>query len=173
MIGRNSAWYKFDFVARRATPFLMTIALVILAQTPLKVSSAGPVTLSVGLISVYYWALHQPSILPATTVFFIGLLQDMLAFTPIGLGAFSLLIVYGVVVSQRRLFYGKSFVVVWWGFIMTALAVGLLRWLLISMIEGEAVLFLPSFVEFLLTVTLYPVFGYCFVVVHRSLIQES
>ena len=146
--------------------------LVIIAQAPLKVSGVAPVTLSVGLISVYYWALHRPSMLPVTAVFFTGLLQDILAFTPMGLGALSLVIVYGVMVSQRRLFYGKSFVFVWWGFAMTAVAVGTMRWLLVSMIEGNTVLFMPSIIECVLTVILYPIFGYCFVLVHRSLAQE-
>ncbi len=172
MIDRNSAWYKIDFVARRATPFLLTMMLVIIAQAPLKVSGVAPVTLSVGLISVYYWALHRPSMLPVTAVFCTGLLQDILAFTPMGLGALSLVIVYGVMVSQRRLFHGKSFVFVWWGFAMTAVAVGIMRWLLVSMIEGNTVLFMPSIIECVLTVILYPIFGYCFVLVHRSLAQE-
>ena len=173
MIDRNSVWYKIDFIARRSTPFLLTIVLVIIAQAPLKVSGVAPVTLSVGLISVYYWALHRPSVLPVTAVFLTGLLQDILAFTPMGLGALSLVIVYGVMVSQRRLFHGKSFVFVWWGFAMTALAVGIIRWLLVSMIEGDIVLLMPTIIECVLTVTLYPVFGYFFVLVHRSLLQEN
>jgi len=172
VIDRNSTWYKIDFIARRATPFLLTIVLVIIAQAPLKMSGIAPVTLSVGLISVYYWALHRPSMLPVTAVFCTGLLQDILTLTPMGLGALSLVVVYGVMVSQRRLFYGKSFVFVWWGFAMTAVAVGTMRWLLVSLIEGNTVLFLPSIIECVLTVTLYPVFGYFFVVVHRSLLQE-
>ena len=172
MIDRNSTWNKIDFIARRVTPFLLTIVLVIIAQAPLKVPGVTPVTLSVGLISVYYWALHRPSMLPVAAVFCTGLLQDILAFTPLGIGALSLVIVYGVMVSQRRLFHGKSFVFVWWGFAMTALAVGIMRWLLVSMIEGHTVLFMPSIIEFVLTVTLYPAFGYFFVLVHRSLLPD-
>ena len=56
---------------------------------------------------------------------------------------------------------------------MTALAVGIIRWLLVSMIEGDIVLLLPTVIECVLTVTLYPVFGYFFVLVHRSLLQEN
>ena len=170
---RNSGWGRLDYVARHATPFLITVALVIITQVPLRLPDIAPVTLALGLISVYYWALHQPDMLPATAVFVIGLLQDMLAGTPIGLGAFSLLAAYGIVVSQRRFFHGKSFLVVWWGFAMTATAVGLLRWLMVSMIQGQLVLFGPTLIEFLLTVTLYPVFGYLFVLARRSLMREA
>lgn len=173
MIDRNSSWYRLDYVARRATPFLITVALVIVTQVPLRLPGIAPVTLALGLIAVYYWALHQPDMLPAAAVFAIGLLQDMLAGTPIGLGAFSLLVAYGIVVSQRRFFHGKSFLVVWWGFAVTAMAVGLLRWLMVSLIKGQMVLFGPTLIEFLLTVTLYPVFGYVFVVAHRSLMREA
>jgi len=173
MIDRNSSWYRLDYIARHSTPFLITTALVIITQVPLRLPNIAPVTLGLGLIAVYYWALHQPEMLPAVAVFFVGLLQDMLAGTPIGLGAFSLLCAYGIVVSQRRFFHGKSFLVVWWGFTMTAIAVGVLRWGLVSMMEGEMVLFGPTMIEFLLTVTLYPVFGYVFVLVHRSLSREA
>ena len=170
---RYSFWYRLDFIARQATPFLITITMVTLTQIPLKLPGITPVTLGLALVSVYYWALHQPDMLPAVGVFLIGLLQDLLSGTPIGLGAFSLLVGYGIVVSQRRFFHGKSFQVVWWGFAMTAVAVGLLRWLLVSLMEGRAVLFTPSLIEVLLTVTLYPLFGYMLVLVHRSLLREA
>jgi rod shape-determining protein MreD len=170
---RDSFWFKLDATARQMTPFLMTVMMVVITQIPLRLPGIAPVTLALALVSVYYWALHQPDLLPAPAVFFIGLLQDMLAGTPLGLGAFSLLLGYGIVVSQRRFFHGKSFLVVWWGFSMTAVAVGLLRWLMVSMLEGEIVLFAPTLAEFALTTTLYPVFGYLFVLIHRSLLREA
>lgn len=173
MIDRNSSWYWPDYIARHATPTLIAIVLVILTQAPLLLRGSAPVTLGLSLIAVHYWALHQPEMLPAVAIFFVGLLQDMLVGTPIGLSAFSLLCAYGIVVSQRRFFQGKSFLVIWCGFSMTAISVGVLRWVLVSIIEGRMVLFGPTMIEFLLTATLYPLFGYVFVLVHRSLLAEA
>ena len=173
MIDRNSSWYWPDYIARHATPTLIATFLVIVTQAPFRLPGVTPVTLGLSLIAVHYWALYQPKLLPAVAIFFVGLLQDMLVGTPIGLSAFSLLCAYGIVVSQRRFFQGKSFLVVWWGFSMTAIAVGVLRWVLVSIIEGKMVLFGPTMIEFLLTVTLYPFFGYLFVLVHRSLLPEA
>ncbi|MDB3953465.1 rod shape-determining protein MreD [Alphaproteobacteria bacterium] len=173
MIDRNSSWYWPDYIARHATPTLIATVLVIFTQAPLLLPGIAPVTLGLSLIAVHYWALHQPEMLPAVAIFFVGLLQDMLVGTPIGLSAFSLLCAYGIVVSQRRFFQGKSFLVIWCGFSMTAISVGLLRWVLVSIIEGRMVLFAPTMIEFLLTATLYPLFGYVFVLVHRSLLAEA
>ncbi|MDC1050438.1 rod shape-determining protein MreD [bacterium] len=173
MIDRNSSWYWPDYIARHATPTLIATVLVILTQAPLLLPGIAPVTLGLSLIAVHYWALHQPEMLPAVAIFFVGLLQDMLVGTPIGLSAFSLLCAYGIIVSQRRFFQGKSFLLIWCGFSMTAILVGVLRWVLVSIIEGRMVLFGPTMIEFLLTATLYPLFGYVFVLVHRSLLDEA
>ena len=173
MIDRNSSWYWLDYVARYAAPLLITIGLVLVSQVPLRLPGIAPVTIGFSLIAVFYWALHQHDMLPAVAVFFIGLLQDMLVGTPIGLSAFSLLFAYGIVISQRRFFYRKSFLVVWLGFSITAILFGVLRWGLVSFIEGRVVLLGPTIIEFFLTVTFYPIFGYIFVLVHRSLLREA
>ena len=96
MIDRDSSWYWLDYVARYAAPLLITIGLVLVSQVPLRLPGIAPVTIGFSLIAVFYWALHQHEMLPAVAVFFIGLLQDMLVGTPLGLSAFSLLLPMGL-----------------------------------------------------------------------------
>ena len=72
--------------------------------------------------------------------------------------ALVLLIVQGVVASQRTFFRGKPFLVVWWGFSLVMPAVGLLSWIISSACFGVLVPPLPIVVQVVLTMLLFPIF---------------
>ena len=84
-----------------------------------------------------------------------------------------LLVLYGLVVSQRRYFFGKSFVVLWWGFAMLAIVTGFLEWAMMSILSGRFLAVMPVAVEQLTTAALYPVVAYIFVLTHRSILRED
>ena len=170
---KAGAWIQLDQIARRLVPFLMTVALIILAQVPMHLPSAVPIAPGFALIAVYFWALHQPNLIPAPIVFVFGLLQDALTGVPIGLNAFVLLVVYGLVVSQRRYFFGKSFAVLWWGFATLSIVIGLLQWATVSLLTGQVLSAVPLLVEYLTTVALYPVVAYVLVLTHRNILVED
>ncbi len=86
------AWQKLDLVARRITPFLITFGLVIFSQVPMHLPAPIPVTPAFAFASIYFWTLHNPDMLPASAVFTIGLLQDILSGVPLGLSAFTMLV---------------------------------------------------------------------------------
>src|SRR3546814_110867 len=136
---KATIWNKLDLTARRLTPFLSTVVLVIVGLMPMHIPGYSAVSPSLTLIAVYYWALHRPDLMPAVAVFAVGLLQDVLAGALFGANTFILLVVYGVVLSQRRVFHGKSFLVVWWGFSVVAGVVALVRWLAFSTIAAAEV----------------------------------
>ncbi len=166
---RAGLWHSLDVAARKLTPFLVTVALVVVSFVPLRLPGYAAVAPSFALMSVYYWALHRPELLPGPAVFVIGVLQDVFSGTPIGVNAFMLLAVYGIAVSQRRFFHGKSFLVVWWGFMIVAGAVALVEWIVMSLLLGTLVAPEPAAFEGLMTIALYPLLGWVFVQVHRTL----
>ncbi len=124
-------------------------------------------------MSIYFWALHQPDLIPAPAVFAIGLFQDALSGLPIGLNAFIFLAIYGLVVSQRRYFFGKSFGVLWWGFATVAAVVGAMQWAAMSILSAQVLPVLAVAVEQLTAAALYPVVAYVFVLTHRSILREA
>jgi rod shape-determining protein MreD len=67
------------------------------------------------------------------------------------------LLTYGAIVSQRRAFLGKSFLVVWWGFLIVAFAAVFVSWLLSSALSGTLIETRAGVFQFLLTFALYPV----------------
>lgn len=170
---KTSLWMRIDLAVRRLTPLLITLGLVVLSQVPMQLPAATPIAPALALIAVYFWALHQPDLIPAPAVFAIGLFQDILSGLPIGLNAFTLLVIYGLVVSQRRYFFGKSFIVLWWGFATVAVVVGTLEWVAMSVLSAQFLPVLPVAVEQLTAAALYPVVAYIFVLTHRSILREA
>ncbi len=169
----SGTWQKLDLVARRITPFLITFGLVVLSQVPMHLPAPVPVTPAFAFASIYFWTLHNPDMLPAPAVFAIGLLQDILSGVPIGLNAFTMLVAYGIIVSQRRFFFGRSFLVLWWGFAAMAVFTGLLQWIAISLLAGEFLSIAVIAIEQLTAMALYPVLAYFFVGAHRSILRGT
>lgn len=170
---KSSIWLRLDIVARRLTPLLLTLMLVVLSQVPMQLPATTPIAPAFAVISVYFWGLHQPDVLPAPVVFAVGLFQDILGGLPIGLNAFILLALYGLVVSQRRYFFGKSFGVLWWGFATAAVVIGALQWAVMSLLSGQVLAILPIAIEQMTAAALYPVIAYIFVLTHRSILRED
>jgi rod shape-determining protein MreD len=170
---KTGLWLRVDIAARRLAPLVLTLVLVVLSQVPMQLPASMPITPAFAVISIYFWGLHQPDVLPAPAVFGVGLFQDVLGGLPIGLNAFMLLVLYGLVVSQRRYFFGKSFGVLWWGFAMVAIVTGFLEWAMMSILSGRVLAVMPVAVEQLTTAALYPVVAYVFVLTHRSILRED
>lgn len=170
---KPSPWHRVDALARHLTPFGLTLALVILGVLPLHVPGYERVVPLLPLMAVYHWSVHRPELLPAYAVFAIGLLQDSLGGAPIGVNAVVYLCVYGVVLSQRRFFVGKSFVIVWLGFaVVGAGAVGL-SWLLVSafnmtLVEPRAAVF-----QYLVTLGGFPLLAWAFLGWQRAFLGQE
>lgn len=165
----GTVWQRLDHVARLVAPSLMTLILVVLMQVPVPLPDYAAVSPGLALMSVHYWTLSRPGLLPAPVVFGIGLFQDMLSGAPAGLNALLLLLAYGIAASQRRVFNGKSFSVVWAGFAMAAAAVAMAQWLAMSILAGRFLAPHPAVMQFVLTVAIYPLLAWLLVQSHRAL----
>ncbi len=117
---------RLDRFARNLTPLTLSIALVVLSAMPLRIPDFGPISPNVGLIAAYYWGIYRPDLFPAPAAFAVGLWQDVLVGTPLGMNALVLLAIHWFILGQRRFFQGKSFAVVWWAFAMVATAAAVL-----------------------------------------------
>jgi rod shape-determining protein MreD len=169
MIGEFT--HQLDRSARRLFPFALTVLLVTLSVLPLPIPGYGLVVPSFGLMSVYYWAIHRPDLMPAPAVFGIGLFEDILTGAPTGLEALTLLLVYGVMRQQRRPFLAKPFPVMWFGFIVVAPCAMLGRWLLASMLEGQIVPLEAPMVQLLLTIAIYPWLAWLLAAAQRAFLR--
>lgn len=170
---KTTLWQRLDLLARSLWPFTLTLLLLIVAVVPLRVPYLPPISPDFLLISVYYWALHRPTILPSPAVFLLGVLHDFLGGAPLGVGVLVLLIVFGVSVSQRRVFLGAPFAVVWLGFAVAAAGATLGTWVITSLVLGVLLEPWAAIFGCLLTVGLYPAVGFLFARAQRALPRQA
>ncbi len=90
-----------------------------------------------------------------------------------GLNVSVLLVVQGVVVSQRRFFHGKTFLVEWWGFMLVAPGAALAAWVLVSLYFGVLVGPQPLGIQLLLSIALYPCLAWLFARAQHHLLRST
>ena len=163
---------RIDLALRSFTPFILTLALILLGAMPLSMPIDLPITPAFGLMAVFYWSVYRPDLLPAVAVFGLGLLQDLIAGAPLGITAVIWLATYAIVLNQRKIFLGKPFALSWWGFSMVALAAGAARWLISSALAGHMLDGHRMATELIATVVLFPLSVSLFVATHRRVLPK-
>ena len=168
----SGLWHRMDLLARQLTPSMLTLALVIINAVPLHVPGLSRIAPMLPLMAIYHWAIFRPRLLPAWVVFLIGLLQDILGGTPVGVNALVFLAVYGAVLSQKRFFMGKSFAILWLGFALIAAGAMAISWAAVSLlsvglVEPQTVIF-----QYLLTLGLFPAVAWLFVHWQRAFLRQ-
>lgn len=147
---------RLDKSARQLAPFLSSVILVMLSALPVYIPGYGQVAVDVGLVTVFYWAIYRPDLFPAIAAFVVGLWQDILVGSPIGLHALILLLANWAIVSQRTFFQGKSFAVIWWCFSLVALVASLVSWLIVCGLNVTLVSPVPVLFQAALTIGMFP-----------------
>ncbi len=166
-------WAQLDWLARVLVPLTITVALVVLGIVPLPLPYFHSMGSGLATIAVYYWAIHAPHLLRAPLVFAVGLVGDALGMAPLGVGTLVLLLVYGLVLSQRRLLVGAPFVVVWWGYMVTGAGAGLILWLLSSFTAGTLIDPTLAAFAYLWSLGAYPLVAFLLALAQRVLPREA
>lgn len=165
-------WQRLDVIARSMTPFVLTLAFVVLAQVPLHIPGFAEVAPILPLMAVYHWAIYRPDLLPAVAVFFAGLLHDALSGMPFGINAAVFVIVHMAVMSQQVFFQGKSFPIIWLGFSLVAAGAVALTWLLNAMFFAAITSVEAAFVQYLVTIGAFPVLAWILARWQRSVLAQ-
>ena len=114
---------------------------------------------------------YKPDNFPVYSVFFIGLLQDLLSGVSIGVNTIIFLLVYGIVISQNRFFWGKSFLVVWIGFGIILAGSCLLSWVLMSLLNNVFLVPTAIYLQYILTFGAYPIFAGCLLYWYKKFLK--
>jgi len=164
-------WQRLDTIARRILPIAITLLLAMAAAVPLHIPGSSVLIPAVTLVSVYYWTIFRPDLMPAPAVFAIGLFQDVLSGTPLGVNALVLLLVFAVVLGQRRFFLGKSFLVMWWGFVLIVAGALACTWMILSSLERAIINPLPAVFQGTVTLALFPILTRIFIRSQQALLR--
>lgn len=170
---RPGFWQRMDGLARHMLPFTLTLLLLVVTVVPTHLEGLVRVGPALTLIAVYYWAVYRPDLMGYGSVFLIGVVEDLLAATPLGVGPLVLLMVYGAVISQNKFFLGKSFAVVWWAFGVVAAGAGILKWLAIAAVSDVLVEPTAPLFSILMTIGAYPVIAWVLARTQLAYLNEA
>jgi len=159
---KPSFWHRVDRFARDLTPFALTLMLLVINAIPFHIPGFAQVAPLLPLIGIYFWAVYRPDLMPAAAVFLIGILHDFLSGLPVGVSALIFLVVLGAALAQRSFFFGKSFIIVWLGFMMVEGGALTLEWFLLSIFVGDLVHARSAIYQFGLTAAVFPFLAWLF-----------
>lgn len=102
--------------AGRMLPAATTLFAALISVLPIYIPGYAALTPVFTLMAAYHWTIYRPDLLPPLALFAIGLTEDLLAGSPIGINALLLLLSRSAVLGYRRYFVNRSFPFVWTGF---------------------------------------------------------
>lgn len=155
---------------RNLVPVTTTFLFVLVGQLPLPVPMLSDVAPAFALISLYYWLVFRPDLMPYAAVFGLGIVQDAVAGAPFGMYALVYLLVQALVLNQRRFVAGKPFWVFWSGFALVAPIAAFAAWLLASLLRGTLLEPGTALVALAMTIILFPAVAWLLVHAQRRII---
>lgn len=155
---------------RNLVPVATTFLFVLIGQLPLPLPFLSDVAPAFALMSLYYWLVFRPDLMPYAAVFGLGIVQDAVAGAPLGLYALVYLLVQAMVLNQRRFIAGKPFWVFWSAFALVAPIAAFAAWLLASVTRGALLTPGTALVALVMTIILFPAVAWLLVHAQRRLI---
>ncbi len=147
--------------------------LVLLLCAPFDLPEQQALLPGATMASVFFWSLFRPASMPAPVVFALGLLYDLLSFSPPGLAIVTLLIVHAIGVGARHGLARQGFVVVWLAFLLVATGAILLDYALMCGFTLTLLPPQPALFELALSAGLYPLLSALFTWAHRGAADPS
>lgn len=170
----KTSWLqRMDLWVRHLLPAGLTLVLVMFGAMPTHLPGFAEISPQLPLIGVFYWAIYRPDLLPASMAFAIGLLNDILMGTPLGVSPLIYLLVHGLTLSQRRFFLGKPFMVAWCCFAVVAAVALLLEWSLVCMLVDGMAPMKPVLFTLLMCVAVYPLLSWLFGKTHAAMLRAE
>jgi rod shape-determining protein MreD len=155
---------------RKIVPSGSIFLFVIFSVLPQGLSNVPDIFPMLTLSAIFYWTIYRPNLTPPILMFLIGLMQDIFFGTTIGLMAAIFLGVYGITLTQRKIFIAKTFYVMWLGFAVISAVAFTSIWTLSGLLSGSYVVSIVPLVQYVLTVLSFPIVIWCFVRIQRHLV---
>lgn len=146
-----------SFGIKSTIPFFTVLFLIIIMVLPYKFTVIGDIMPFLTLIGVYYWSVFKPELLPVSVVFVLGLFQDVLLGSPLGLMSLLLVVVQQFIFFQGRQFLERDFLFNWFVFVMLVIGFGFLSWGITSLYFRVFLDYWGVIGQILLTIAFYPI----------------
>ena len=157
----------------RMLPIATTLLAAIIAILPVPVPGYAALTPAFTLMAVYHWTIYRPDLLPPIGVFGVGLAQDLLAGTPVGVGTLVLLLARAAVLRVRRYFINRTFPFVWTGFTLLGAGAMVSLWALHCLLQLTVFDLRSTMFRTVLTIAIFPVASFALGRTQRALIGAT
>lgn len=154
-------------------PIATTLVAAIMTILPMPVPGYAALTPAFALMAVYHWTIYRPDLLPPLGVFAIGLTQDLLSGSPVGVGALVLLLARATVLRMRRYFINRTFPFVWTGFALLGAAAMVILWALQCIVQLTLFDLRSTMFRTVLTIAIFPVASFTLGRAQRALIGAA
>jgi rod shape-determining protein MreD len=142
--------------AARLLPVMTTLLAAVISVLPLQIPGYAALTPVFTLMAAYHWTIYRPDLLPPVALFGVGLTEDLLAGSPVGVNALLLLLTRVAVLSYRRYFINRNFPFVWTGFTLLAVVAMLGLWGIHCVLDLSLLDFRDAVIRGALTVAMFP-----------------
>jgi rod shape-determining protein MreD len=128
----------------------------VISVLPLQIPGYAALTPVFTLMAAYHWTIYRPDLLPPVALFGVGLAEDLLAGSPIGINALLLLLMRVAVLGYRRYFINRNFPFVWSGFTLLTTVAMLGLWGVHCVLDLSLLDFRDAVIRAALTVAIFP-----------------
>ena len=135
--------------------YMINLLLLVLSLQTVSFVSVDNVHVVLFLIPLFYWVVHQPSVMPLWFVFLAGLATDFALHSLLGLHAFGFTLFYIILYNARRVILSQPMLYHFITFGIGCLAFEMLRWCLASLLQWQALPFYPSLLGFALNLVAF------------------
>jgi rod shape-determining protein MreD len=151
-------------------PIATTVLAALLSIEPLHLDGYAALTPAFTLMATYHWTIYRPDFLPASSLFLIGTIQDLLSGGLPGETAVTLLLARAIVLPQRHYLAGRPAPFIWAGFTLLTAAAVLLSWALHSLLAAELLDLRGPVLRAVLTISVLPLASFLLGRSQRALI---
>ena len=156
---------------RHIVPVATMLFLALVGSMPVGSHYAFEIFPMLNIIAIFYWTIYRPDLVPPVVLFLIGLIDDVVMGTPLGLMASVFLFAYGITLAQRQFFIRKPFYVTWLGFsIISAFCVFFICSLVASF-AGRSGIVIAPFIKYTITLLSFPSAVWLLVRIQRYLVD--
>ena len=119
-------------------PSLLALLATLILATPVPLFGLSLPEPVIPMVLAFAWPLIRPSILAPLALFVLGLLLDLLWYTPLGLWGLTLLCVYAAILLARNFLIGQETRVLFVWYTVASLGAFFLAYVIVSIAAGRA-----------------------------------
>lgn len=168
----SPSYRRLELMVWATLPSIIAILLMLLSLAPKHISGLNSFMPLLPLIPVFYWGMLHAREMPYWLVFALGLVTDAASGIPLGLTSLSYLFFLAMLHAQRKYIHKEVFLIKWGYFGALLLVTSCLSWLFMSMLHARIEELMPAFIQWFLTVAVYPLFHKGFDALYRHISER-